>query len=143
MRGPTCGTQGGPREGPQHKTLVCYVAQERSREESNTEGEKRIMTEKEVQETAEEKLEEIKLGMDPQKPRLISISSKLSEEEKAELILLLKEFRDVFAWDYSEMLGLDPGLVVHTLNMDPGAKLMAHPAKVFHTEVEGQIIKEV
>ena len=59
------------------------------------------------------------------------------------MILLLKEFRDVFTWDYSEMLGLDPGLVVHTLNMDLGAKLMAHPAKVFHTEVEGQIIKEV
>ena len=49
----------------------------------------------------EEKLEEIDLGSDPQKLRPISISSKLSEEEKVELILLLKEFRDVFAWDYS------------------------------------------
>ena len=94
--GPTCGTQGGPREGPQHKTLVCYVAQERSREESNTKGEKRITTEKEVQVMVEQKLEEIDLGTDPQKSRPISIRSKLSKEEKAELILLLKEFGDVF-----------------------------------------------
>ena len=46
---------------------------------------------------AEEKLEEVNLDIDPQKPRFISISSKLSEEEKLELILLLKLFRDVFA----------------------------------------------
>ena len=59
-------------------------------------GEKRITTEKEVQVTAEQMLEEINLGTDPQKPRPISISLKLPKEEKAKLILLLKEFRDVF-----------------------------------------------
>ena len=36
------------------------------------------------------------------------------------------------------MLGLDPGLVVHTLNVEPEAKLVAQPAKVFHTEIEEQ-----
>ena len=51
---------------------------------------------------AEEKLEEINLGSDPQEPRSISISSRLSIKEKSELILLLKEFKDVFAWGYSE-----------------------------------------
>ena len=51
---------------------------------------------------AEEKLEEINLGLDPQEPRPISISSRLSEKEKLELILLLKEFKDVFIWGYSE-----------------------------------------
>ena len=49
---------------------------------------------------------------------------------------MLKEFKDVFAWDYSEMSRLDPGLVVHTLNLDPKAKLVAQPARVFHTEIE-------
>ena len=38
---------------------------------------------------------------------------------------MLKEFKDVFAWDYSEMPKLDLGLVVHTLNVDPEAKLVA------------------
>ena len=59
------------------------------------------------------------------------------------MILLLKEFKDVFAWDYSEILGRDPGLVVHTLNVDPEAKPVAQPARIFHTEIKGQIVKEV
>ena len=37
------------------------------------------------------------MGSNPQEPKPVSISSKLSEEEKLELILLLKEFKDVFA----------------------------------------------
>ena len=87
--------------------------------------EEEVAVEKDTQVTAKEKLEEVDLGSDPQKPKPISISSKLSEEEKSELILLLKEFKDVFAWDYSDMPRLDLGLVVHTLNVDPEAKLVA------------------
>ena len=75
---------------------------------------------------AEEELEEVDLGFGSQ-----------------ELVLLLKEFKDVFAWDYSEMPGLDPGLIAHTLNVDPQAKPVAQPGKIFHTEIEGQIVKEV
>ena len=67
-------------------------------------------------------MEEVDLSSDPLKSRSISISSKLSGEENSELILLLKEFRDDFAWDYNEMPGLDLGLVVHMLNVDPKAK---------------------
>jgi len=99
------------------------VFQENSEEESDMEREKKVTAEKDTQVMIEEKLEEVDLGTDPQKPRPISISSKLSENEKSELILLLKEFRDVFAW--SVMPGLDPRLVVHTLNVDPEAKPVA------------------
>ena len=67
----------------------------------------------------------------------------MTEREKSELILLLKEFKDVFAWDYSEMSGLDLGLVIHTLNVDPEAKPVAQPARVFHIEIEGKIVREV
>ena len=101
------------------------------------------MAEKEVQVMAEEELEEVDLGFSSQEPRPISISASLIEKEKSELILLLKEFKDVFAWDYSKMPGLDPKLVVHTLNVDPEAKPVAQPARIFHTEIEGQIVKEV
>ena len=68
---------------------------------------------------------------------------RIAATEKSELILLLKEFKDVFAWDCSEMLRLDPGLVVHSLNMDLEAKLVAQLARIFHTKIEGQIVKEV
>ena len=56
---------------------------------------------------------------------------------------LLQKYRDVFAWTYDEMLGLDPGLVVHSLNVDPGVRPVVQPTRVFHIEVEAQIIQEV
>ena len=68
---------------------------------------------------AEKELEEIDLGSSSYEPRPISISASLTEKEKSELVLLLKEFKDVFAWDYSEMPRLDPRLITHTLNVDP------------------------
>ena len=73
----------------------------------------------------------------------ISISASLTEKEKSELILLLKEFKDVFACDYNEMPGLNPGLVAYTLNVDLEAKSVAQPARVFHIEIEGKIVREV
>ena len=123
--------------------MVFYVVQESLKEESNEVKNKKVMAKKDVQVVTEEKLEEINLGLNPQEPRPISISSRLSEKEKSELILLLKEFKDVFAWDYNEMSGLDPGLVVYILNVDPEANLVAQLARLFHTEIERQIVKEV
>ena len=41
------------------------------------------------------------------------------------------------------MPGLGTGLVVHTLNVDPQAKPVAQPARVFHSKIEEQIVKEV
>ena len=38
---------------------------------------------------------------------------------------------------------LDPGLIAHTLNVDPQAKPVAQPTRIFHIEIEGQIVKEV
>ena len=99
------------------------MAQESSEEESNEE--KEVVAEKVAQLMAEEKLEETNLGSNSQEPRPVSINSRLLEKEKLELILLLKEYKDVFAWDYSEMPGLDLRLVVHTLNVDLEAKPMA------------------
>ena len=56
---------------------------------------------------------------------------------------LLKRYVDVFAWTYDEMLGLDPELVVHSLNVDPRIKLVIQLARVFHIEVKAQITQEV
>ena len=67
------------------------------RKQATQKVKERLQQKKDAQVTTKAKLKEIDLGMNPQKSRPISISSKLSKEEKAELILLLKEFRDVFA----------------------------------------------
>ena len=119
------------------------MAQESLEEASSKKKYKEVVAEKDVQVVAEEKLEKINLRSDSQEPRPILISSRLLEKEKSELILLLKEYKDVFAWNYSEMTRLDLGLVMHTLNMDLETRPVAQPARIFHTEIEGQIVNEV
>ena len=98
------------------------MAQENKEEKGNEEKDEDVVAEKDVQVVVEEELEEVDLGSGSQEPRPILISASLTRKEKSELVLLLKEFKDVFAWDYSEMPGLDPRLVVHTLNVDLEAK---------------------
>ena len=111
--------------------------------EKEEEKDEEVVAEKDAQVMVEEELEEVDLGSGSQEPRPILISASLTEEEKSELILLLKEFKDIFVWDYSEMPGLNRGLVAHTLNVDPEAKPVAQPTRIFHTKIEGQIVREV
>ena len=73
------------------------MAQKSSEEEGNEEKDEVVVAEKDVQVVAEKELEEVDLGFGSQEPRPISISASLTEKEKSELILLLKEFKDVFA----------------------------------------------
>ena len=115
--------QVGPTQEWLHGSLMCCVAQENLGK--GEENDEEVVTEKVAQIVEEEELEEVVLGSDSQEPRPISISASLTKKEKLELTLLLKEFKDIFAWDYSKMLGLNPRLVAHILNVDPEAKPVA------------------
>ena len=86
------------------------------------------------------KLETINLSDDPNVQRPISVNATLPPLEKAQLISLLKEYIDVFAWEYHAMPNLDSNLVAHTLNVEPGAKPVVQPMQTFHPDVEAQII---
>jgi hypothetical protein len=105
------------------------------KEEKSTTAEPKI--------AAKEDLEVINLSNDPDVNKPISISMSLSAEERKCLIDLLHEYKDVFAWDYDEMPGIDPGLVAHSLNVEPGTRPVVQPMRTFHTEVEAQITQEV
>ncbi|BFG18249.1 hypothetical protein CerSpe_045230 [Prunus speciosa] len=76
-----------------------------------------------------EELETIDLSEDPSVQKPIPISVHLTTEEKENLVSLLKEFKDVFAWSYEEMPGLNPSLVCHTLNIVPGTKPVVQPRR--------------
>ncbi|CAL9019579.1 unnamed protein product, partial [Prunus brigantina] len=67
----------------------------------------------------EDPLQEINLGTE-EDPRPTFISALLKEPIKDELIALLQEFRDCFAWHYHEMPGLDRELVEHKLPIKEG-----------------------
>lgn len=47
------------------------------------------------------------------------------------LLNLLKEFKEVFAWTYVEMPGLDQQVVMHKLNTKEGIKLVKQALKNF------------
>ena len=91
---------------------------------------------KEAQIQPEEELEEVNLGAGLGSPKPVFISSRLTAQEKEQLIALFRRYVDVFAWTYDEMSGLDLGLVVHSLNVDLGVKPAIELARVFHTDIE-------
>ena len=52
----------------------------------------------------------------------VCISARLSPQARAEFIAFLREYADVFAWSYDDMVGLDVEIVVHTLLLKPDVK---------------------
>ena len=54
-----------------------------------------------------------------EEPRITYISSLLPSNFKEGIIATLHEFKDFFAWNYDEMLGLDKSLVEHHFPIKP------------------------
>jgi hypothetical protein len=64
--------------------------------------------------TLADELEEVDIGP-RDKPQTTFISKKLDPSLREPMIALLKEYSDCFAWDYTEMPGLDRSIVEHRL----------------------------
>ena len=52
------------------------------------------------------------------------IGTTLITEESKELTNLLNEFKDVFAWSYDDIPGIDPKIVQHHIPLFPSSKLV-------------------
>jgi hypothetical protein len=88
-------------------------------------------------------LEEIDIG-DGDKLRPTFINANLDSIFREELIKLLKEYKDCFAWDYSEIPGLDRSNVEHRLPIKPGYKPYKQPPrKIYKDEVLADVKKEI
>ncbi|KAL0310420.1 UNVERIFIED_CONTAM: Retrovirus-related Pol polyprotein from transposon [Sesamum calycinum] len=75
--------------------------------------------------------------------RSIYISASLTLEEEGTYILLLYEFKDVFAWSYKEMPGLDSKVAVHHLSVKKGARPVKQGQRRFRPELIPLIESEV
>ena len=64
--------------------------------------------------TSADPLEKVDIG-DGSIPRLTFVNANLSDDCKADLIKLWKEYVNCFAWEYFEMPGLSRDLVEHRL----------------------------
>ena len=94
------------------------------------------------QHKVQDPLEEINLGTEKE-PKITYVSSLLKEEVKKELVTLLKEFKDCFAWDYTEMPGLDREVVEHRLPIKPEFHPFQQPPTRMSKEVELKVKDEI
>ena len=78
-----------------------------------------------------------------EKPLLISISAKLAEEEREELLSLLREYRDCFVEKYEDMPGLSPDLVCHWLPTYPGRRPVRQDGRFMRTETQIAVKEEI
>ena len=62
------------------------------------------------------------LALEEEEPRKVWIAMNLSLEEEALLISTLREYKDVFAWSYKDLKGVDPAICQHTIPMKDTAK---------------------
>jgi hypothetical protein len=92
--------------------------------------------------TSADELEEVDIGPGD-KPRPIFISKNLSTCLRESMIVLLKECADCFAWDYTEMPGLDRSIVEHRLPLKIGFRPFQQRARQMKAEVLKQVKKEV
>src|SRR3954463_9703842 len=76
-------------------------------------------------------------------PKPIYISDTLSQKEKADLIALIREYVDVFAWHYEDLPGLDPKVAMHRLNIKADAKPVKQSQRCFRPDIMDSIEQEV
>jgi hypothetical protein len=62
-------------------------------------------------------LEEFEVGGPGER---VKIGSQLPEGLKEEIVSFLKSNSDVFAWNHENMPGINPSVILHRLNADPG-----------------------
>jgi hypothetical protein len=92
--------------------------------------------------TSADELEEVDNGP-RDKPRPTFISQKLDPSLREPMIASLKEYSDCFAWDYTEMPGLDRSIVEHRLPLKKGFRPFQQRARQMRTEVLEEVKKEI
>jgi hypothetical protein len=92
--------------------------------------------------TSADPLEKVDIG-DGSIPRPTFVNVNLSDDCKADLIKLLKEYVDCFSWEYSEMVGLSRDLVEHRLSIKDGFRPYKQPAWCFNPVMYDRIKEEI
>jgi hypothetical protein len=76
-------------------------------------------------------------------PRLTFVNKNLDPVFKFELIKLLKEYVDCFAWSYNEMSGLSRDIVEYCLHVKPGFRPYKQPRSNFNPDIYDRVKDEV
>ena len=89
-----------------------------------------------------ESLETINLGS-KEEPKEVKIGALLHLDVKNRLTKLLKEYVDIFAWSYQDMLGLDTDIMEHHLPLKPECPPVKQKLRRTHPDMAVKIKEEV
>jgi hypothetical protein len=84
--------------------------------------------------TLADPLKEIDIG-DGKTPRSTFVNKTLETDPRDEMIGLLKEYSDCFAWNYTEMRGLSQEIVEHRLPIKSGFRPFKQRARTFRPDL--------
>jgi len=90
-----------------------------------------------------EEIEVINLAEEGEEGKLVKIGINFPKNTREELIALLKEFKEIFAWCYQDMLGLDTEIVVHRIPVKLECPLSAQALRMMKFEIILKIKEEV
>ncbi|KAK0583404.1 hypothetical protein LWI29_036581 [Acer saccharum] len=84
------------------------------------------------------------VALDPEdSSRTVKVGTSLSVHVKTQLVTLLRNYKDVFAWSHEDMLGVDPRVISHHLSINPEFRPVVQKRRLFNPERSVVIKKEV
>ena len=119
----------GEVQGDQLAARECYLAMLAMDEQMQTMNikEKRTMAE------SIEVLEDVQLD-ESNSNKFTRIGTSIEEKTKQELVQFLKKSTGVFTLSHEDMLGIDPNVITHGLNVSPFYKPICQKRRVFAPE---------
>ena len=128
----------GQVQGDQLATRECYLAMFSMDEQVQTMNieEMRVVVE------PTEALEDIPSN-ENNLEKYTRVRADMKKKTKQNLVQFLKKSIDVFAWSHEDMLGIDPSVITHHLNIYPSTKIVRQKKRVFAPERENAIKEKV
>ncbi|MCO5554904.1 hypothetical protein L7F22_008442 [Adiantum nelumboides] len=90
-----------------------------------------------------EDAKKIDLSSPGEDPKPVYIATDLSEQEEIELVKMLIDFRDIFAWSYKDLKGVDPAVCQHTIPLWEDAKPSKHRPYSYNDNYVAKINEEI
>ena len=93
-------------------------------------------------EPIKEETQPINLGTDDE-PKMIQLGNTLTASKKDALVALLTEFKEIFAWSYEDMPGIDTDIEQHCIPTNPTMKPVKQKLRRIKPEWTLKIKEEV
>jgi hypothetical protein len=85
---------------------------------------------------------EVNIGTN-QDPKIVKLRKGTSPQERKEIICLIREFKDVFAWSYEDLKAYRKDIIQHAIPLVEGAKPFRQKIRQINPKLAAQVQKEL